>query len=98
MVALGLSVPLSTQDTKAEEIAKGKTEGSYKDRTRNPGLMYIDLINGVKYIVYLEYGYSKQAPYGMVRVSMRQMRGGKLPKSLKKAMSDEWRKGVTTFI
>jgi hypothetical protein len=97
MVALGLTVPLATGDTKAESIAKGKTEGSYKDRTRGPGLRYIDLINAVKYIIYLEYGYSKQAPYGMVRLSMRQLRGGKLPKELGARMRKDWKRGVGYF-
>ena len=97
MRALGLTLPLSTEGTKEGEIAKGKTEGSYKDRTRQPGLMYIDLINGVKYIIYLEYGYSKQAPYGMVRLSMRQLRGGKLPKALGARMRKDWKRSVGYF-
>jgi hypothetical protein len=97
MVALGLNVPLATEGTKAAEIAKGKSEGSYKDRTKRPGLMYIDLINGVRYIVYLEYGYSGQAPFGMVRISMRQMRGGKLPKDLGARMRKDWKRGVGYF-
>lgn len=97
MVALGLNVPLETGETKAGQVALGKSEGSYKDRTRGPGLRYIDLINGVKYIVYLEYGYSKQAPYGMVRVSMRQLRGGKLPKELGARMRKDWKRSVGYF-
>jgi hypothetical protein len=97
MVALGLTVPLASEGTNAEDIAKGKTEGSYKDRTRGIGTMYVDLINGVKYIIYLEYGASSKAPYGMVRISMRQMRGGKLPKNLAKEMSIGWKKAVTHF-
>lgn len=103
MRALGFTYDLMSpgkagKKPKEADVAKGKGEGVFKDRTRQPGLMYIDLINNVKYIVYLEYGYSKQAAYGMVRLNMRRMRGGKLPKDLAKPMSDGWKGRVRTFI
>ena len=51
----------------------------------------MDLINAVNYIMFLEYGYSNTAPAGMVRVSMRKMRG-ELPKYLNAAFVDDWKK------
>jgi len=97
MVGLGFNYDLNTEGTKPSEVAKGKKEGSFKDKTKNKKFMYIDLINSVKYIIYLEYGYSKKAPYGMVRISMRQMRGGKLPENLRAPLRMEWKRAVTYF-
>lgn len=37
---------------------------------------FIEVVNGVEYIVFLEFGSSDQAPGGMVRVTMRQMGAG----------------------
>lgn len=33
----------------------------------------IVIVNGVEYIVYLEFGWSKQAPRGMVRIALANM-------------------------
>lgn len=53
---------------------------------------YIEIINGVKYILFLEYGRSKQAPQGMVRISMREMTGSTLPKELALDLKKDWNK------
>ena len=42
-------------------------------------------------MVFLEYGHSKQAPVGMVRISMRKMYG-KLPKEINKRFIKDWKK------
>ena len=55
-------------------INKGIKEGSFKDGLSGFG-KYVELINGVDYIVFLEYGYSAQAPAGMVRIAIQKMKG-----------------------
>jgi len=72
-------------------IAKGKTEGSFENRLKGTNKKYVTLINGVYYILHLEYGSSGQAPAGMVRVSMREMTG-KLPKEIKDEYKEVWKK------
>jgi hypothetical protein len=58
----------------AAAIEKGKGEGKFVDgsKKRNP---YVELINNVPYIINLEYGSSRQAPAGMIRIAMRSWRG-----------------------
>ena len=55
---------------------------------------WVELVNGCPYIIFLEYGHSKlSAPYGIVRVSMRKMRGEeRLPWMLGKAYREAWNK------
>lgn len=82
----------SGKNIKKEAVEKGKTEGSFKDNTKSIiGEKYVELINGVPYILFLEYGWSKQAPAGMVRISMRKMTG-RMPKLLDEEFLDEWKK------
>lgn len=71
-------------------IRQGKKEGSFKPRLALGPYSFIDMVNNVKYILFLEYGHSKQSPWGMVRVSMRELRGGKLPRELGKEMQKLW--------
>ena len=49
-----------------------KKEGSYKEDFKGKN-QSITIANRVNYTTYLEFGHSKQAPEGMVRVSMREM-------------------------
>ena len=90
--ARGLGVPWSDMgDDYQGAISEGKAEGSYREQLS--GLKrYIDLINGLKYIMLLEYGSSLQAPYGMVRLNMRKMAGDKLPNELGKELQKEWKR------
>ena len=53
--------------------AQGEKEGSFEEKITAHG-MEVTIINRVPYIVALEYGHSKQAPNGMVRVTMQRMR------------------------
>ena len=78
------------------EVSIGKRLGSYKEKLTG-AVKWIELVNGVDYIIYLEYGYSLQAPYGMVRLSMREIGKGKLPKDLGKEYQKEWNKFYTGF-
>ena len=75
----------------AEERA-GRAKGRFIDHTKHPWNKWIEIINGVDYIIYLEYGHSKQAPYGMVRVSMRELRRGQLPKNMSDQLKKDWNK------
>lgn len=65
-------------------ITGGKGEGEI-NHGKIGKVYYIEAVNGVPYILMLEFGHSKQAPAGMVRISMRQIRRkfyeavGKLP-------------------
>jgi hypothetical protein len=69
----------------------GKTEkeglkaGGFRSR-----YAFVSIINNVKHIMALEFGHSKQAPAGMVRLSMLEMRVGK--KGLPKGILDAYRK------
>jgi len=81
----------SNIDPKINDVARGKKEGDFKNHLKSPWDKYVDLINAVSYIIFLEYGSSQQSPAGMVRVSMRKMRG-ELPKYLNQAFVDDWNK------
>ena len=72
-------------------VEKGKTEGAFENRLKDAGLKYVDLINGVHYIMSLEYGKSMQAPAGMVRISMRNL-WGQMPAMMEKEFIEEWNK------
>lgn len=50
----------------------GLAEGEWREHLRGTD-QFIELINGVPYIVHLEFGSSKQAPAGMMRLTFREM-------------------------
>lgn len=83
---LGNVKPSITTDEEREGYAKGR----FTDHTKDTTDKWVEIVNGVNYIIYLEYGHSKQASYGMVRVSMRELRGGRLPKELSKRFQRDW--------
>lgn len=58
-----------------EEQAKGLAEGSFRESFRGTD-QWIEIINGVSYIVLLEFGSSQQAPGGMMRITFREMQMG----------------------
>lgn len=72
------------------ESSQGKAEGSFKHRQA-----FYSAINSVNYIQALEFGHSKQAPVGMVRVSMLQMRVGG-GRNLRKPILDHYRRAFNT--
>jgi len=71
-------------------IAEGFSKGKFIDHTKGFSNKWVEMVNGVSYILFLEYGHSRQAPYGMVRMSMREMRGGKLPRDLGARLRKKW--------
>ena len=71
-------------------VDEGRRRGRFIDHTKGFTDKWVEMINGVDYIIYLEYGRSNQAPYGMVRVSMRELRRGKLPKDMAKQIKKDW--------
>ena len=66
-------------------IEKGKKEGKFKDSTKGFGNKYVELINGVDYMIFLEYGSSMQAPSGVVRIAIQKNKG-----NLPALMNDEY--------
>lgn len=65
------------KETSAEQ-AKGLAEGSFKTSFRGTD-QFIEIINGVSYIVFLEFGSSDQAPGGMMRITFKEMQMGGRP-------------------
>ena len=75
-----------------EEFEKGKAKGGFTDHTK--GVFkdkWVEIVNGVEHIIFLEYGHSKAAPYGMARLSMREIRKGELPKNMTAEMKKDWK-------
>ena len=89
---LGMNYDLSKDvDPINSQVGKGKREGAFVDKSKGFTNKYVEMINGVDYIIYLEYGHSKSAPAGMVRISMRKMTG-EMPKQLGKEFLKSWNK------
>lgn len=86
---LGKQFDFSSGIQGENQVDLGKREGAFRDNTKYTANKWVELINGVDYILFLEYGASKQAPYGMVRISMRKMRG-KMPKKLTEEFRKDW--------
>ena len=81
----------SNERSYPEGVSTGRAEGSFVDHTTGHLIKYVDIINGVDYIIYLEYGHSDQAPIGMVRLSMRELRKGVLPKEITQKIRQDWK-------
>lgn len=67
--ALGARVP------RPSNRAIALDPGEYEENMTGERL-FIRIANNVPYVIYLEYGWSKQAPLGMVRVTMAELRSG----------------------
>ena len=87
---LGKSFDFESKLKSESKVEEGKQKGRYRENLTG-SKKYIEMVNAVDYIMYLEYGWSKSAPMGMVRISMRKMRG-RLPKELGKEYKDDWKK------
>jgi len=88
----GLKKP-PRHDPKAE--ADGKSRGDFEDHLGDRKHPHVILINGVEYILGLEYGRSMQAPYGMVRVTLQGLtktQSDELKRKLKRRTQDRWAK------
>lgn len=65
-------------------------DSSYRQRLTGSN-QYIEFTNNVPYIIYLEYGWSKQAPLGMMRISVAEVKAsGVLPALLAKSYKRRW--------
>ena len=72
--------------------AKGHSEGSYTEQFRS-AKPFVLIVNAVPYIVPLEFGWSRQAPHGMLRMEMLEIRlGNRLAKELREKLQDGIRK------
>jgi len=91
IAARGLGMSWSEEGNDNSAIAEGKAKGGYKAKLTGDN-RYIEMINMVKYAIYLEMGSSTQAPYGMVRINMRRISGDQMPNTMGQALKDEWRK------
>jgi hypothetical protein len=70
-------LPVSIGNTVGGDgVAIGRKEGSYEEQGGDDAFVLI--INRVPYIVFLEYGSSRQATHGMVRISMAELSGQKV--------------------
>ena len=64
--------------------ALGISEGEFKEGGFGAADQFIDIINGVSYIVLLEFGSSPKAPAGMMRITFKEMQmGGRPGKEMK---------------
>lgn len=83
-------------DSKVKEgeskVGEGRAKGKYIEKLSGMN-KYVELVNAVDYIVFLEYGHSSAAPSGMVRISLRKMRNA-LPKELGREYKDDWKKAM----
>jgi len=85
----GLNGPWVEEGNDPKAIAEGRAKGKFVSKLTGRKDKYVELINGVYYAIYLEYGSSKQASSGMVRVSLREMTG-KLPKEIVDQYKKVW--------
>ena len=65
--AAGASYPVTFNNSQQEY---GYSLGGYSQQLAGSE-KYVEFINGVEYILPLEYGWSTQAPYGMVRITLQ---------------------------
>lgn len=64
----------SSEKVTGAQISKGRSESDHTTDLNGKD-QYVEVINGVPYIVQLEFGSSDQNPTGMVRVAFREMQG-----------------------
>jgi len=79
--------------TNPKEVAQGRKLGFLKRKIKNTKNPYIEIINMVHYALKLEYGYSSQAPYGVVRREMRKLSGNVMPEKLGNRLVRKWNRG-----
>lgn len=88
VVGLGKKFDFDSNLKSGSKVQEGKSQSKFKSNLTG-GNKYVEMINGVNHTIFLEYGHSKSAPLGFIRISMRKMRG-KLPKELGKAYKNDW--------
>jgi hypothetical protein len=88
-------IEIYKQGGSSEGYAQGEKEGKYSE-TGTGGKKVIEITNAVPYILFLEYGHSKQAPRGMVRISISEMKRT-APDVFKKEFSDSVKEFWSTY-
>ena len=64
-------------------ISEGRAASDFKEKLGRGSVQWITVVNGVRYIVFLEFGGSDQAPAGMVRITIREFEmGGNLDQEM----------------
>lgn len=67
----GLTARLFTAIVEATPVDTGQARASWRiSKTQEGEIFKWRIVNGVPYIIFLEYGSSKQAPQGMVRINL----------------------------
>lgn len=89
LVDEGMTPQISGPNVKPGAVAEGLDEGSWREGGFFGGDQFIEVVNGVEYIISLEYGRSDQAPAGMMRVTFVEL---KQKKMMSKTMSDQLQK------
>jgi len=79
-------------NTNPKEVRQGRKLGQLRKRLKGKN-QFIEIINKVHYVTKLEYGYSMQAPYGVVRREMRKLRKGTMPEKLGNRLVRKWNRG-----
>jgi len=77
-------------DVSTPEESRGYKLGRFRARLTGPN-KHVTIGNLVPYVLMLEYGWSRQAPQGMLRVSMASLRGA-LGRSYNRQIAAMWRK------
>ncbi len=90
LIAKGKPFVSGAEASAGAEEKLGIDEGSFEEEFSGSE-QFILLINAVSYIVLLEFGSSKQAPAGMMRITFNEMR---MHRSGQKTLRDEFVKAV----
>lgn len=87
-----INVQSGSKNFSQEAFIDGQKKGSFVNNLNTPWpqAKWVEIINGVEYLIFLEYGHSQQAPFGMIRLSMREIRKGQLPKDMIEEMKKNW--------
>lgn len=86
---VGLQGNWSDRGSSPDLIELGKSEGTFIDKTSQKYNRYIYIENNVPYIMSLERGWSKQAPAGMMALTILEMQG-KLKKEVLEGYRVSW--------
>ena len=65
-----LEISYDSPNANPNAIEQGKTEGRYREFKESKYKKIIEIVNAVRYGIFLEYGWSGQSPTGLVRISI----------------------------
>ena len=69
-IGMDLEISYDSPNANPNAIEQGKTEGRYREFKESKYRKIIEIVNAVRYGIFLEFGWSQQASVGMVRVSI----------------------------